>query len=520
TKESYSALYGIPFHQITKPNSIVILDTLNLLLAVHILFVYGSSGILSSSLSLLCKEEGARTKPKQEEIMYAVSDCDEDSEQQEARKLTVEKSKEELELFKKLDHKSVVVNEGGHRVALFKKAPPRAYSEPFTRYSLPCDVDGQGVWDAELDMANSFNYITEERCDMLGFVRTGHGDYGRKTVKDVRVEIHGFTFLLDFVVIGFANEGEPSVLFSRDFLVTSKSMNMEEIGSSNGDQVKMGKASRNKNHNVNKLTPPPQIKIEEMPTISAIAPPSLIYHPLSKKQKEKVKESMDLKYKDLEEPKPIMKVLDNYVTYRKKLDNVLMGRARLSSDNFGEETKMRIVEHELPKKMCDLSNFMLPVKVNRTVEMSSLADTGESVSVFPYYLFKNLDIPIDKELPLLLGYPFLKTRGAIIDMGRGTLSIDDGVIRHTYYLKPIAKAYLDYFAQEEDEDWLSCFKMGRDEDGNPRYGPVAPSFLHIKDDMERALAMEAYFKTFKNIIVFKKLIDFLGSLPAQLKSTD
>ncbi|GKG51625.1 hypothetical protein Tco_0544263, partial [Tanacetum coccineum] len=42
-------------------------------------------------------------------------------------------------------------------------------------------------------------------------------------VKEVRVEIHGFTFLVDFVVIGYANEGEPSVIFGRDFLVTSKS---------------------------------------------------------------------------------------------------------------------------------------------------------------------------------------------------------------------------------------------------------------------------------------------------------
>nr|GEX73448.1 hypothetical protein [Tanacetum cinerariifolium] len=58
--------------------------------------------------------------------------------------------------------------------------PPRAYNKPFTRFSLPCDVDDQGTWDAELDK-------------------------------------------VDFVVIGYANEGEPLVIFGRDFLVTSKS---------------------------------------------------------------------------------------------------------------------------------------------------------------------------------------------------------------------------------------------------------------------------------------------------------
>ncbi|GKA08772.1 putative ribonuclease H-like domain-containing protein [Tanacetum coccineum] len=201
------------------------------------------------------------------------------------------------------------------------------------------------------------------------------------------------------------------------------------------------------------------------------------------------------------------------MTYQKKLDEVLMRRDRLS-------------------------NFVLSVKVNGTIEMNALADTGASVSVLPYCLFMNLglgdpkpynsnltmadntqaeamgevknvriqigyqpylvdvlilDIPIDKELPLLLGSPILRTCGAVIDIGRDTLEADD---------------------------WLSCFEVGRDEDGNPKYGPVTPLFLDIKDDMERALAMDAYFNPFKNIIVFKKLIDFLGSLPFQLKNTD
>ncbi|GKB83866.1 hypothetical protein Tco_0950761 [Tanacetum coccineum] len=259
-----------------------------------------------------------------------------DGDSLEAKKLTIGKSKEELELFEALEHKSVMIEEGKHRVVVFTKAPPRAYSKPFTRFSLPCDVDGQGAWDTELDMADSFNYMTEERFEKLGFVCVDYGKYGRKMVKEVRVEIHGFTFLVDFVVIGYENEGEPSVIFGRDFLVTSKSKvdfgisemhidltmleeekefdamleglveKVEEVGSSNGELVKIGKASRNKSHNVNKLTPPLQLKIEEIPPISSISPPPPIYHPLSQKKKEKVKEALDRKYKELEESKPIL----------------------------------------------------------------------------------------------------------------------------------------------------------------------------------------------------------------------
>nr|GEW61379.1 reverse transcriptase domain-containing protein [Tanacetum cinerariifolium]GEW81412.1 reverse transcriptase domain-containing protein [Tanacetum cinerariifolium] len=79
--------------------------------------------------------------------------------------------------------------------------------------------------------------------------------------------------------------------------------------------------------------------------------------------------------------------------------------------------------------------------------------------------FLVLDVSMDQELSLLLGGPFLSTCRALIDMGRGTLTIDDG----------------------------GCFEVGRDEDDNLKYGPITPSFLDIEDDIERALAMESYF---------------------------
>nr|GFB59481.1 hypothetical protein [Tanacetum cinerariifolium] len=102
--------------------------------------------------------------------LNGMEDILDDGDCLEARKLTVGKSMEELELFEALDHKSVIVNEGSYRVIVFKKTLPRTYSKPFTSFSLPCDMGGQGAWDVELDMENSFNYMMEERLDQLGFV--------------------------------------------------------------------------------------------------------------------------------------------------------------------------------------------------------------------------------------------------------------------------------------------------------------------------------------------------------------
>ncbi|GJW62816.1 hypothetical protein Tco_0112151 [Tanacetum coccineum] len=305
---------------------------------IHITYVLVQpAGQLDNQPAGSCRDEGktqairAAEKPSWAAgSLNGAEDILDDGDSLEARKLTVGKNKEELELFKALDHKV---------------------------FSLPCDVDGQGAWDAELDMADSFNYMMEERFDQL--------------------------------VIGYANEDEPSVIFGRDFLVTSKNRVDFGIGEMRID-LTMLEEMKDIDVMLDELVE--NLEEVEIPPIFAIAPPSPIYHPLTQKQKEKVKEALDRKYKELEESKPILEVLENYMTYQKKLDEVLMGKARLSNDDYSEKVKMRIVEHGLPKKMCDLGNFVLLVKLNGTIEMNALVDTGASVSVLPYCLFMNLGL--------------------------------------------------------------------------------------------------------------------------------
>ena len=62
------------------------------------------------------------------------------------------------------------------------------------------------------------NYISEEMLDKLGFVRLDYEDYGRKKVKDVRVNIHGHIFKCDFMVLEYLNADEPEVVLVETFL--------------------------------------------------------------------------------------------------------------------------------------------------------------------------------------------------------------------------------------------------------------------------------------------------------------
>ncbi|GKB28070.1 hypothetical protein Tco_0867471 [Tanacetum coccineum] len=139
---------------------------------------------------------------------------------------------------------------------------------------------------------------------------------------------------------------------------------LEEVGSSSKEVVKMWKANRNKGYNINKLTPPPSLRLKEIQPTSTILPQP-IYHPLTPKQKEKMKEVLDIKYKDLEESKPILEVLENYVMYKKKLDEILIGNERLNkketraqSTHCGgqEKNKRNTITYLLP--MCRMLTYM------------------------------------------------------------------------------------------------------------------------------------------------------------------
>nr|GEZ39517.1 zinc finger, CCHC-type [Tanacetum cinerariifolium] len=103
---------------------------------------------------------------------------------------------------------------------------------------------------------------------------------------------------------------------------------------------------------------------------------------------------------------------------------------RLENKDFREEDKERIIVHGLPKKLRDPSNFTFPVRVNGNTQAKA---TGE---------VRNMR----------LGRPFFRTCGALIDMGRGTMTIDDRVIKHTYYPKPRVKVPLNNLDMDEDED--------------------------------------------------------------------
>ncbi|GJW46988.1 hypothetical protein Tco_0078634 [Tanacetum coccineum] len=210
-------------------------------------------------------------------------------------------------------------------IVVFTKAPYREYDEPFMRFSTPCEVKGNEAMDAKLNITYFDNYMSKDSLNDLGYVRLDYVEYGRKMVKDIRVGINSYDVEADFVVVDHVNQGEPSIVFGRSFLVTTKSQadfglgemkinitmlrenkdvdvllenllkNMVEVNDASGEQVKMRKMNCLKNYRVNKLTPPAPPKIEEIRKLSS-TPFQPIFHQLSPQQKEKILEALERKY--------------------------------------------------------------------------------------------------------------------------------------------------------------------------------------------------------------------------------
>ncbi|GJW74406.1 MAK10-like protein [Tanacetum coccineum] len=168
--------------------------------------------------------------------------------------------------------------------------------------------------------------------------------------------------------------------------------------------------------------------------------------------------------------------------------------------------------------MEDLGLFTLPYRLGDSNPFDTLADLGSCVNIIPLYLFKKLKIRVseetehifrladrtksylvgivkdvevcieklillnnfyvidmkkDPETPLLVGRGFLASANAVIDYRKAKIAVGERITR---------KEFLDCHFPEE-------WEIARDAEINP----------------------------FKDVLVFRRMVEFLGALPINLK---
>ena len=214
-------------------------------------------------------------------------------------------------------------------------------------------------------------------------------------------------------------------------------------------------------------TPPP-------PQVKAYVPP-IPYPQRLRKHKDAHQFAKFLEvFKKLHINIPFAEALAQMPTYVKFLKDLLSNKRKLEEFETVVLTEecSAILQNKLPPKLKDPGKFTIPCTIGTSEFSKALIDSGASINLMPYSVFKKLNVgevkpthvtlqladqsikyprgvmedvlvkvdsfyfPVDfvilemeedVEIPLLLGRPFLKTAGALIDVRdkKMTLRVDD-----------------------------------------------------------------------------------------------
>nr|GEW54973.1 hypothetical protein [Tanacetum cinerariifolium] len=211
-------------------------------------------------------------------------------------------------------------------------------------------------------------------------------------------------------------------------------------------------------------------------TISQPSPqqPKIKTKPL---QPEKPKPTFEDELQDLHLNLPVLEVLAHAPIYNSILDKYV------ESLEIGRN-KTTFVQGEMAVKKEDLGLFTLSCRLGDSKPFDNLADLGSCVNIVPLYLFKKLNIKLleefdhvfgladNSETPLLVGRGFLATANAVIDCRMAKIAVGEGLTR---------------------KDFLDCHLPG-----------------------EQEIAKDAELNRFKDTLVFRMMVEFLGAIPINL----
>ncbi|GJY61303.1 MAK10-like protein [Tanacetum coccineum] len=267
-------------------------------------------------------------------------------------------------------------------------------------------------------------------------------------------------------------------------------------------------------------------------------------------------QTLEDEFNDLHLNLPVLEVLAHAPMYNIILDKYVeileLGKNRST-----------FIHCKMPKKIKDPRLFTLPCRLGNSEPFDTLADLGSYVNLIPLYLFKKLTIGLledtdhvfgladgttsypvgviknvevyigrlklledffvidmkkDPETPLLVGRGFLVTASAMIDCRKAKIAVGEGITRSVFKVKEIN------LESEEVPYWTT---LGRRESYGPRLsmdgiGSQTPFYV-IKDFLDHHLpreweiARDAKLNPFKDVLLFRKMVEILGDLPINFK---
>ncbi|GJZ03171.1 MAK10-like protein [Tanacetum coccineum] len=253
-------------------------------------------------------------------------------------------------------------------------------------------------------------------------------------------------------------------------------------------------------------------------------------------QLEEPEPTLEDEFQDLHLNLPVLEVLAHTPIYNTILDKY-MESLELSKNGSA------FVQGEILAKMEDPRLFTLPCRLWDSEPFESLADLGSCVNIIPLYLFKKLNIRLleetnhvfglangtksypvgivkdvevhigilkhlndfymidmkDPKTPLLVRRGFLATANAVIDCRMAKIAVGERITRSVFGVKGVD------LGEEEAPYWTT---LGKWESYKPQ--PRSDGIGEISRDVE--------LNPFKDTLVFRRMVEFLGSIPINLKS--
>ncbi|GJR02733.1 MAK10-like protein [Tanacetum coccineum] len=232
-------------------------------------------------------------------------------------------------------------------------------------------------------------------------------------------------------------------------------------------------------------------------------------------QPEEPELTLEDEFKDLHLNLPVLEVLTHALIYNAILDKYA-------------ETDLGSCVNIIPLYLFQKLNIRL---LEKTDHIFGLADGTKS---YPVGIVKDVEVHIEKlkllndfyvldmkkdpETPLLVGRGFLATADAVIDCRMAKIAVGEGITRSIFSVKGIE------LGKEEAPYWTTLRKR---ESYKPRLSTdgigAKPPYYARKDFIachlpgEWEIFRDAELNPFKDTLVFRRMVEFLGAIPINLK---
>ncbi|GJV37604.1 zf-CCHC domain-containing protein [Tanacetum coccineum] len=213
----------------------------------------------------------------------------------------------------------------------------------------------------------------------------------------------------------------------------------------------------------------------------------------------------------LQEVRPVLETMAYHDKYKKVLDEIWKDKVEFDEMIMKEEEEaIKKVKGEALKEKDDPGAFIFPIRLEGQVNANALADTRLDINTMPYRIYEQLgreemkkvevttliakflilDIPIDHDAPIVVGWGFLCMIGGIVNTQERLFSTFDGYCHQTFHA-----ARSDVMRNaESDSDDEEEYEIKGNKFGAPIYGPKPAPYLNCNNLAERSLEEETMLK--------------------------